>query len=246
MWVCQVCKNTNNDNLICEKCGFDNTLDYERYETFFDVANWKPSDNGRDILPRLEPLAWELEWKNLLDRAIEGTEEDRQALYLFYKELLYSGNIRESMRHWDTPVKTKEEGKADKEEEISQTVREKKNFIQEKKIRLKIAAKNARPVLYVKCLSIEHSTEEKRVEKDKFVIGRKKNCDIAFPDLRIVSNEHCAFVWRNEKWNIDDLDSKNGTYVNGIRLMKGASQRLRDGDIVKVASEKLQVFLRED
>ena len=55
----------------------------------------------------------------------------------------------------------------------------------------------------------------------KFIIGREKNaCDIALPDQRI-SKQHIVIRCREQKYIITDMDSMNGTYLNGEK-----SQRL--------------------
>ena len=37
MWICPVCKNANGEGLLCEKCGFDESLHYKKYRTLAEV-----------------------------------------------------------------------------------------------------------------------------------------------------------------------------------------------------------------
>jgi len=67
----------------------------------------------------------------------------------------------------------------------------------------------------------------------EFTIGRGAECDIIIAD-RQVSRVH-ARLRRQEDggFEIEDLESKNGTHINGSPLH--GSQRLQDGDFIQVA-----------
>lgn len=70
------------------------------------------------------------------------------------------------------------------------------------------------------------------VAKDEMLIGRDATCDIVVAD-RQISRQH-ARVGRDEfGYYVEDLGSKNGTYVNGS-LITGRA-RLQDGDLIQVA-----------
>jgi pSer/pThr/pTyr-binding forkhead associated (FHA) protein len=49
------------------------------------------------------------------------------------------------------------------------------------------------------------------------VIGRRHDCDICIP-LQPVSRRHCKLCKNNNTVNIRDLDSRNGTFLNGKRI----------------------------
>ncbi len=52
-----------------------------------------------------------------------------------------------------------------------------------------------------------------------FRLGRGEECDIRFTDARVSSN-HAEVFWENSQWWIRDLDSKNGTFLDGTRLTR--------------------------
>ena len=56
------------------------------------------------------------------------------------------------------------------------------------------------------------------------VIGRRKGCQVRLGDAR-VSREHCRITFDGRQVTVADLDSANGTYVNGKRVRKGPSSR---------------------
>lgn len=62
----------------------------------------------------------------------------------------------------------------------------------------------------------------------RMVVGRLPTCDITLDDPT-VSREHAALVRRGDRWWVVDLDSTNGTSVEGTAA---AEQALRSGDRV--------------
>lgn len=70
------------------------------------------------------------------------------------------------------------------------------------------------------------------MSKDSLTLGRGEECDIVLAE-RQVSRQHIRIYTENDLYYIQDLDSKNGTWVNGQQL-KG-NRELRDGDEVHVA-----------
>jgi FHA domain len=71
-------------------------------------------------------------------------------------------------------------------------------------------------------------------------IGRSPACDLYIPDRR-ASRRHAEIAWDGEDCTLSDLDSDNGTFLNGLRL--AAPQPLTDGDQIAVASA---VFIFRD
>jgi|WetSurMetagenome_2_1015567.scaffolds.fasta_scaffold10062_2 pSer/pThr/pTyr-binding forkhead associated (FHA) protein len=59
-------------------------------------------------------------------------------------------------------------------------------------------------------------------------IGRAPECDVAINTLS-VSRQHARIFLEGGRFWIKDLESSNGTYVNGV---KAALQMLSDGDVV--------------
>ncbi len=67
--------------------------------------------------------------------------------------------------------------------------------------------------------------------KERITIGRKPNNDIVIDDLAI-SAEHAVIVTSNDDSFLEDLNSTNGTQVNGQPVRK---HFLRDGDVIELA-----------
>ena len=52
------------------------------------------------------------------------------------------------------------------------------------------------------------------LRKPQILIGRSSKCDVVLP-LPYVSSRHCQLDWLQGHWQMADLDSKNGTTVDG-------------------------------
>lgn len=70
------------------------------------------------------------------------------------------------------------------------------------------------------------------LEHRTVTIGRGEDCDIVLDD-RQISRLHARVVWRGDHYEIEDLNSKNGTHLNGRDVV--TPQPLRDGDEIQVA-----------
>lgn len=79
---------------------------------------------------------------------------------------------------------------------------------------------------------------EFRTIEDQFIVGRGKPADLILGEKRL-SRRHFMVTHSQGIGMIQDLESRNGTYVNGKRIEK---RELRDGDIVE-AGGLVFVFL---
>jgi len=71
------------------------------------------------------------------------------------------------------------------------------------------------------------------VPSSTIVLGRRHDCDLQIP-LASVSRRHCQLVLNNNTVKIRDLDSRNGTFLNGERI--NDETNLKAGDYIKVGS----------
>lgn len=78
------------------------------------------------------------------------------------------------------------------------------------------------------------------LDKDLIVIGRSPECTFVIPD-RQVSREHLELRRCSEGFMIKDLESKNGTYLNGVKVDKG-EVLVQDGDVIQVAVAQKLIF----
>ena len=74
---------------------------------------------------------------------------------------------------------------------------------------------------------------------DELLIGRDRGCDICFTDPE-VSGKNSRIFFQENLIMIEDLDSTNGTTVQGIRIF--SPNRLRSGDVIGIG--RVQFLLR--
>ena len=81
------------------------------------------------------------------------------------------------------------------------------------------------------------------VTKMEMTIGREPECDVVIPD-RQVSRVHATLRRVGDGFELEDLNSKNGTHLNG-RPVQGRV-RLQDGDLIQVALVARLAFVGSD
>ena len=81
-------------------------------------------------------------------------------------------------------------------------------------------------------------------------IGRGKSNDILI-NIRTVSDNHAKIIYEDSRWSIEDLQSKNGISINGIRIDK--ITEMKEGDLVSIGGvefefglNKPEISLRQD
>jgi hypothetical protein len=88
----------------------------------------------------------------------------------------------------------------------------------------------APPEREVVTLTISGRTEE--ITSPRVVLGRSRTCDVHVADVN-VSRRHAEIRQEGATYWIVDLDSTNGTLLNGKRVER---DRLRDGDTITLGS----------
>jgi hypothetical protein len=76
-----------------------------------------------------------------------------------------------------------------------------------------------------------------------FFIGRGAECQLALDDP-MVSRKHAALRVYAGSAVVEDLGSRNGVFLNGVRIDK--SEPLRDGDLIRIGSQDLSFYENED
>ena len=82
---------------------------------------------------------------------------------------------------------------------------------------------------------------ENTLDKERITIGRKPDNDIQIDNLA-VSGQHAAIITILNDSFLEDLDSTNGTFVNGKLIKKHA---LKNGDVVSIGKHDLKYINEE-
>ena len=81
---------------------------------------------------------------------------------------------------------------------------------------------------------------EIKLDKPSFTLGRKPDNDIVL-DNAAVSGHHCRMYESGGTWFVEDLNSTNGTFVNGSKTLKAG---LKPGDTITLIKYTL-IFTSE-
>ena len=94
----------------------------------------------------------------------------------------------------------------------------------------------------LKVLGGSHDGKEIAIGSEKFLVGRSESCQLR-PKSESVSRKHCILVMRDSRMLIQDLKSRNGTYVNDKRLPADKAKVLKPGDILRIGKLKFEVII---
>lgn len=74
------------------------------------------------------------------------------------------------------------------------------------------------------------------IDHSPFEIGRSADCDYMVEDMPSVGRHHCRIIYRESTNNyyIEDLGSKNGTFVNSFRLAANTPMLLKSGSMISL------------
>src|SRR5947209_19890324 len=67
-------------------------------------------------------------------------------------------------------------------------------------------------------LSPDGKTQFVPLNKSRITLGRSSAADFSFPNDNGLSRQHLAIESEGEEWAVQDLGSKNGTVLNGVRV----------------------------
>ena len=90
-------------------------------------------------------------------------------------------------------------------------------------------------------------------ERNEFTIGRISEGQPIMPDIDLspyqayangVSRLHAVIKREGSHIFLMDLDSANGTYINGKRLNPNVEHTLKNGDVVALGKLKIQILLK--
>jgi DNA-binding response OmpR family regulator len=87
------------------------------------------------------------------------------------------------------------------------------------------------------------SLRELPVTADMLVLGRAEDCDVVIAG-RLISRQHARLRREGHVYLIEDLESRNGTFLNGEPLREPAP--LHDGDRIDLGGSTVVIFADGD
>jgi pSer/pThr/pTyr-binding forkhead associated (FHA) protein len=80
-------------------------------------------------------------------------------------------------------------------------------------------------------------------QNDSFEIGRAADADICISEDMKISRRHVLIGFKGDGFQVSDLGSSNGTFVNDARINRA---RIITGDVIRIGNTQLQVTLLND
>ena len=94
-------------------------------------------------------------------------------------------------------------------------------------------------------LQDQPSNVKKVTVRHDIVIGRGSDCNLRLSAPQI-SRRHCFLRVGREGVSVTDLDSSNGTFVDGKRLTGGVRQELIHGSVLALGAVRFLIYIKED
>ncbi len=90
------------------------------------------------------------------------------------------------------------------------------------------------------CLSGMNKGDQFPLHEGKNVIGRSSDCSIVLFDKKC-SRQHCLVFKRDHNYSIKDLDSHNGTLVDGKHLAANKTTHCKVGALIQLGDTVLKL-----
>ena len=79
------------------------------------------------------------------------------------------------------------------------------------------------------------------VNQNSFVIGSVENSvDYCITGNTNISRKHACIMKFEDGYYLQDLDTTNGTFVNGMRVMSGRYVKISSGSVIRLAEEEFE------
>lgn len=85
--------------------------------------------------------------------------------------------------------------------------------------------------------------EEKEIHDNDFHIGKGIDADYCVAGNNAISREHAIIYYVDGEFKIQDANSTNHSYVNGIMVQDGMKELLHNGDVIKLANEEFDFYI---
>ncbi len=83
-----------------------------------------------------------------------------------------------------------------------------------------------------------------KIDKPVFRIGKEKSYVDYFIGNNMISRGHADIIKRDERYYIKDLNSKNNTFINGLKIRPEEEVEIYNGDEIKLANEDFVFILK--
>ncbi len=93
------------------------------------------------------------------------------------------------------------------------------------------------------CIAGMNTGDQFALHEGKNLVGRDNDCNIVLFDKKS-SHKHCVFYKREKHYSIEDLESSNGTRLNGKFIKPHKTYACEVGDLIQVGETSLKISER--
>lgn len=105
---------------------------------------------------------------------------------------------------------------------------------------------NKQPIMVLTYMG-EDKEAELQIHQEEYVIGKNAETADGVIDFNsAISRMHCKLIYKNKKYFVQDLNSSNGTYLNGKRAAANSLYVISEGDVLKLANCEFRISLRQE
>lgn len=133
------------------------------------------------------------------------------------------------------PKRVEEMSNEEREEETIPLFTTQENFEEEATVLLN------REVVFTAYVQRKKTGEKVRVDQERFVIGKGSSANYIIRDNATISRQHVEIRRTEDGYYLEDLDSSNHTFVDGIRLVKPV--KLVSGTVFQLSDEEFEFLL---
>src|SRR5207248_10719416 len=90
-----------------------------------------------------------------------------------------------------------------------------------------------KPMFYLLANNGPQAGRKYELKGDKWILGRHPDCDIVI-EVGAVSRNHCQIVREGNSYRLEDLGSRNGTFLNDETEKIAGRRQLNPGDVLRV------------
>lgn len=99
------------------------------------------------------------------------------------------------------------------------------------------------PALSLSLISDNVPFKTRIFDSPDITIGRSSNCDWQLTN-DVVSNYHSRIKYHHKQWWVEDLKSKNGTFINSQKV--ATPTVLTSGDEISIGNNRFQVSISDE
>lgn len=81
------------------------------------------------------------------------------------------------------------------------------------------------------------------VDGNRVIVGSGTTADICIDNNSTISREHALISYIDGRYYVEDHQSRNGSFINGIRLRDGMREPIYNGMMIRLSNEEFEIIM---